>query len=265
MIRLYSGSGSLEVMVLGSALPGPAWEVLKKNTVQLLRSRGSNTASTLLQNTPFSLCNGTNGFGDEFNLLHYYAPLNQYVSLAEESEKDTVKFDYQKIAETITEIGHYIRFIVLELAPGIDEPMDIVTTPSLKISSDSVQRALADAELLIQRHGPTSGVDRIHTAFHGYLKTVAMKANIPLTTDSSITELFKTIRSTHPALMGREPRREDIDKILRAIATIIDSLNQVRNKASGAHPNELVLQEAEAMLVINSAKTLLHYFDARLD
>ena len=82
--------------------------------------------------------------------------------------------------------------------------------------------------------------------------------------DAGVTDLFKVLRSQHPALVAREPRAAEIDRILRSMAAIIDALNPVRNRASAAHPNELVLQDAEAMLVINSVKTLLHYLDARL-
>jgi hypothetical protein len=61
-----------------------------------------------------------------------------------------------------------------------------------------------------------------------------------------------------------EPRAKDIDRIIQAISTILDALNPVRNRASGVHPNALLLQEPEAMLVINCSKTLLHYFDSKL-
>jgi hypothetical protein len=50
---------------------------------------------------------------------------------------------------------------------------------------------------------------------------------------------------------------------MRALANIINVLNPVRNRASVAHPNEMLLEEAEAMLVINSVRTLLHYLNAR--
>ena len=60
------------------------------------------------------------------------------------------------------------------------------------------------------------------------------------------------------------PKAAEIDRVLKSMAAIVDALNPVRNRASGAHPNESVLQEPEAMLVINGVNTLLHYLDARL-
>jgi hypothetical protein len=51
---------------------------------------------------------------------------------------------------------------------------------------------------------------------------------------------------------------------LRGFGTIVDALNPLRNKASVAHPNANLLAEPEAMLVVNSVRTVLHYLDAKL-
>jgi hypothetical protein len=264
MIRLYSGSGSQEVEVLDKVVPDQAWTLEKRNLVRLLSAKGYRQAAAILERTPFELRKGTNGFNDEFYVLYYHAPLDRYVTIANEYEKREVKLTYQLIAEVVTEIGYYIRFIVVDLDADSNVEVVPVATPSLEISSDSVQRALADAEQLIQARGPSSGVDRVHTAFHGYLKAVATRASIAFPEDSSVTDLFKLLRAKHPELVVHEPRATDIDRVFKSMAAIVDALNPVRNRASGAHPNELVLEEPEAMLIINSVKTLLHYLDARL-
>ena len=88
--------------------------------------------------------------------------------------------------------------------------------------------------------------------------------SIPYPEDAGLTDMFKILRSEHPALSTPEPRAADIDRIVKAFATILDALNPVRNRASGAHPVEAVLEEAEAMLVINGTKTLLQYLDQKL-
>lgn len=263
MIRLYSGSGSKEVQVLEKLLPDEAWGVLRSSVIRLLHARrGGQQAAGLLGSTPFELREGTNGFNDEFSVLYYRAPLEKYVELAESLEKDQLNLEYQKIAKAVTEAGHYIRFIVLDLDP--ESGPAPVATPSLEIRSDSVERALADAEQLIHGRGAASEVDRVHTAFHGYLRAAAIRASIQFPEDASVTTLFKILREEHPSLIVPEPRATDLDRILRSIATILDSLNPVRNRATIAHPNEVLLNEPEAMLVINSVKTLLHYLDAKL-
>ncbi|MBI3941336.1 MAG: abortive infection family protein [Acidobacteria bacterium] len=69
--------------------------------------------------------------------------------------------------------------------------------------------------------------------------------------------MYKLLRSHHPALVVREPRAADIDRVLKSMAAIIDALNPVRNLASSAHPNDAVLHESEAMLVIISLTAAL--------
>jgi hypothetical protein len=60
-------------------------------------------------------------------------------------------------------------------------------------------------------------------------------------------------------------RSEDLWRIVSSTASVVDALNVLRNNASIAHPNESLLEAAEAMLAINSARTLLHYLDAKIE
>ena len=41
-----------------------------------------------------------------------------------------------------------------------------------------VERALADAETLLREQGPTSAVDRVHTALHGYLLAACQRHGV---------------------------------------------------------------------------------------
>ena len=47
------------------------------------------------------------------------------------------------------------------------------------------------------------------------------------------------------------------------MASILDSLSPIRNRASIAHPNQELLAEPEAMLVVNTVRTLLNYLNAK--
>jgi len=139
-----------------------------------------------------------------------------------------------------------------------------IASPEPRITSEVVARAIGDAEALIRASGATSGVDRVHTSLHGYLLAVCDAEGIAYPPDASITQLFRLLRDHHPKLKSVGPRPQDIEQVLRGMATIIDALNPVRNKTSVAHPNPVLLPKEEAMLVINSARTLLHYLDAKL-
>lgn len=173
--------------------------------------------------------------------------------------KYPVSFFPKEQRERKRELYEEIKNIIQRL-----EGASPITAPNLLITSEVVERAIRDAKTLIERNGATSGVDRIHTALHGYLKAVCKKENITVSDDPSLTELFKQLRDNHPALQIQGSRHDDIIKILRAISNILDALNPLRNKGSVAHPNENLLGEDEAMLVINSSQTILHYLNAKL-
>lgn len=261
MIRLYQGTGSREIELVGSAHPRDEWLSVRASACRLLRARKQERAAHLLESIPFDLHEATNTFGDEFSVLYLSAPRAQYVELGEQAESAIDKSAYRAVAETLTEIGPYIRFIAFALDTKSTEP---VASPSLAITSDTVERALADCEHLLHGQGATSGVDRVHTAFHGYLRAVCARAGLIAGDDASVTQLFKVLREKHGSLTSAGPRSEDVDKVARSMAVIVDSLNPLRNKATLAHPNEAVLEEPEAMLVINTVRTLLHYLNAKL-
>lgn len=152
-----------------------------------------------------------------------------------------------------------IRRWIVRLRSGLQ-----VEQPTLRITSEVVERALLDAQELLRATGATSGVDRLHTALHGYLREVCGGAGIKAADDAPLTDLFKQIREGHPAFRDLGPRSDDILRVLRALATILDTLNPLRNKASVAHPNPALLPEPEAMLAINAARSILHYMDEKV-
>ena len=262
MIQLYRGSGSGELELLNEALPLNEWNTLRTQTCRLLRARKENLAAEELESIPFEIRDGTNTFGDEFSALYCSLPMKEYVALAQKNENPEFNAAFRSVAETISELGHYIRFIAVELKSETGQ--DPVSSPNLQITSDSVERALADAEQLMNRQGATSGIDRIQTAFHEVMRAGCVKNGITIPSDSSITALFKLLRENHPAFSVKTVNNTDLERVLRGIATIVDALNPLRSRASLAHPNEALLDEADAMLTINCIRTLLHYLTARL-
>jgi len=151
---------------------------------------------------------------------------------------------------------------LVEMAKRLENASPIAT-PDPKTTSTIVERAINDVETLILSSGAISGVDRIHTALHGYLQAVCDREKIAYAKDDSMTKLFKLLRQSHPALQNIGSRSQDIERVFQSFASILDALNPIRNNASVAHPNNNLLEKDEAMLVINVARTLLHYLDAK--
>ena len=146
----------------------------------------------------------------------------------------------------------------LESAPAVGS----LETP--EHTRDVVIRALADADELIRTNGATSAVDRIHTALHGHVLALCEAAGIEVDRETAMNRALKLLRQSHPALVASGPLADDIPRVLGAMATVLDALNPLRNNASVAHPNEELLDEPEAYLAINAARTVFAFLDAKL-
>jgi hypothetical protein len=157
-----------------------------------------------------------------------------------------------------------------ELLPGITkliarmETGEMVSDKKLKISSSTVDRALNEAEASLRSSNPAHAVDRIHTALHGHLRALCEDGRIEYEPSDAPAVLLKKLRNSHPKLIGSGPKSSEITRVLNAMATIFDAFNPIRNQASLAHANFELLGNDEARLVINSARSLLHYLDAKL-
>jgi hypothetical protein len=264
VIRLYSGSGAQDFQVTDEAMPSEYWNKLKGTAIKLLRTRGQRRAADILEQTPFELRVGTNGFNDDFSVLYWRAPLDRYVKAAEWSENKAHRAPFEQIAKTVGEVAtsRYIRFIAVDI--DTEEGPAAVQNPNLAVTSDVVERALRDAENLIGTSGATSAVDRMHTALHGYLKNICDEAGLLYGAAPTITQFFKIVRTQHPAFSGATSYAEEIRRVANAFASAIDALNTIRNNATPAHPNDALLEAPEAMLMINGVRTLLHYLNAKI-
>jgi hypothetical protein len=99
---------------------------------------------------------------------------------------------------------------------------------------------------------------------HGYLRTVCDDEGLESGPKTLMSGLFSLIRSKHPAFSDLGPRKEDLTKIFRSMSGMMDAMNPIRNEGSMAHPNDELLDPPEAALVINLARTILHYVDMKL-
>jgi hypothetical protein len=132
------------------------------------------------------------------------------------------------------------------------------------VTSEVVTRAIDDVEALLRSTGASSGVDRMHTAFHGFLRVLCDRASIAYGPDAPVTTLYKVVREKHPGLRDMGPYGEGIDRILKSFASAVDALNTLRNRASVAHPNSTLLAREEAYLYVNAVRTLMAYIDTKV-
>jgi len=263
MLILYSTGGSHEIQLVRQ-IPLEESEILKRSVCRILKQAGQADAENVLQSNSFQLWEGTNGFGDEFEFLYLRADIKAYLEFEKQNDDRSELAIYRHIAQGFERTKRIIRFIAVDVDIVNGDDIDAVSTPNPKITSAFVERALTDAALLISGPGATSSLDRVHTAFHGYLKVLCQTAGLAVGEDPSITELFKILRREHPAFQTTVSGGAEAQRILGAMAAIVDSLNPLRNHRSLAHPTEDLLEEPEAMLAVNAVRTLLHYLNSKI-
>ncbi|MGN0096393.1 MAG: abortive infection family protein [Corynebacterium sp.] len=59
-------------------------------------------------------------------------------------------------------------------------------------------------------------------------------------------------------------RADEVSRVLFPMATILDALTTLRNNASAAHLNSVLLEDHEALHAINAARTIFAYFDLKV-
>ena len=148
-----------------------------------------------------------------------------------------------------------------EVANRLESTTVLVDDVVPKSKSEVVHLALNDAEHQISRGSARSAVDRTHTALHAYLKELCDDASIKYGEDPGMPEFYKLVRQEHPALNRAGPRQQDIDSICRTLGNIVDKLGPIRNKTTPVHPQDKLIEEPEAILAINAARTLFHYLE----
>lgn len=203
---LYHRGGALDFELLGPTYDKRELEILKYTAAKVLITRGEEEAAKFLNKFPFVIYNSVNHFMDEFCVLHAEVSLELYEELRAGIDQSLCA----SIARCISEIGPYIRFVSVDLEFCDPENQNVVEILTPQKMSDIVRTALADAEQLITSRGATSGIDRMHTALHGYLKFVCEQSNIEISKYASITQLYKVIREKHPAFCDLGPQNKPI-------------------------------------------------------
>jgi|GEM_PF-1287212 len=262
-VIFFAGSGSQECAILGPAKQLDEWAAIKGHAIRLLRARGMNEAAEAFENDPSTLFHATNSFEDEFLALDRQMEMEDFIQSEELVRDPNVKRNYRLIAQVLQDMGHYVRFIVgtLDTSGG----PKVVQLPEIKMTSAAALAALEDARQLILSNRAEHAVDRVHTVMHGYLIELCRRESIQTPSEKpSLMELYKNLREQHPVLSSIMNASEEVRKMLRTQATVLESLNTLRNHFSPAHPNEHLLDEAEAYLAVNAAHTLIHYLHAKL-
>jgi hypothetical protein len=125
LITLYHGSGAEDFEVEDDTLDELEHESLLLNARQMLRARGEELAVEYFERAPFRVKEATNHFNDEFQVLVAHVPLQEYEEFRSLSSQPEAQSAFRQIAEVLTEIGPYIRFIAVGLKHMSPESWDV--------------------------------------------------------------------------------------------------------------------------------------------
>ena len=195
-------------------------------------------------------------YGDE----DYGSAVLQMLNYMWENDEDALKtlFSHEKLQRKLENDAP-------DLFAAIHNDVEHIAVEDEALSSSEVvRRALSDAKELIRSSGATSAVDRVHTALHGYLRDICEDESLSYPAGATVQRLYKSIREGHSAFATAGPHEEEIKKISYSMASALDAVNTLRNQASVAHPNEHLLDEVDAKLVVNAARTLFNYVSGKI-
>lgn len=174
--------------------------------------------------------------------------------------EDGFEAKYKELNQMLKEDGFLIKKNRLEK----EGEMVLVT---LVHDSKFVTECLDQCDTLIRNHSYGAAVDRAHTALHGYLKEVCDKENlIQYIKDGNpkVQDFWSVLRQHHSNFQfDKTDYLTPINQIMNSVAKVIDNINDIRNHKTFSHPNEEILENDEAKLIINFCRVILQYIDGK--
>lgn len=141
------------------------------------------------------------------------------------------------------------------------EHYEIIDFSTISLT-EVISKAIADAELLMSQGKYDSSFDRIHTAFHGYLRKVLENRGVSYEESDTLSQLYNKLHTDISARIGSAPISDLIKTTMRSASGVVTSINDLRNRHSLAHPNDELLKEREAVFVIKLIKDLSEYINS---
>ena len=125
----------------------------------------------------------------------------------------------------------------------------------------AVQKAVDDARIFIREGRIDSAVDRVHTAFYGYLRHLLTVHGIAFDTDAGLSALYAKLHEYYGKRIQPEDVGSRIKTILRGASGMINAVNELRNNNTVAHPNGSLIHAREAELVVRLVNAIVEYIE----
>lgn len=187
------------------------------------------------------------------SILHIQVPIDKQSCFISEKNKifDIAKSMYGRQGDNLLtniDIG-----ILVEHYEVIDFSVISLT--------EVISKALADAEFFMDQGKYDSAFDRVHTAFHGYLRKLLDNKGVEYEESDTLSQLYTKLHIKISKDIGGAPIADLIKTALRSASGIISSMNDLRNRHSLSHPNDTLLEKREAEFVIELVKSISNYLN----
>jgi HEPN domain-containing protein len=187
------------------------------------------------------------------SILHIQVPIEkQEAFLAEQSK-------ILSVAESI--YGRQGDNLLTDLDIGIlIEHYEVVDFSDIAIT-DVVKKAIADAEQFMMEGKYDSAFDRVHTAFHGYLRKILDNKQVSYEESDTLTQLYSKLHDKIANEIKVVEIAELVKKTMRSSSGAISAINEMRNRHSLSHPNEYIIGKREAEFAIKIIKDISDYIN----
>ena len=184
--------------------------------------------------------------------LHIQVPVESYEMMKRNENK------ILSVAEKI--FGRQGDHFLTDIETGIIVVSHEVIDFSGISLTDAISKAIEDAEIFMSDGKYDSAFDRVHTAFHGYLRKKLDDLGESYEESDTLNQLYNKLHSYVSTNITTDISGL-IKTTLRSASGVINSINELRNRHSLAHPNESIISIREAQLCIRLVKELSDYIE----
>ena len=188
----------------------------------------------------------------------------------------SVGFDYPVTCESLAEwwieiksVGNYSerrahiaqRFSPLIKLINESDNVQSIDFSQIATRSGTIRKAIDDANVFIRDGKYDSALDRIHTAFHGYLKQLLAEHGEPSGSEDGLPALYSKLHAYYADQIQPADVGDRIKGILRSAGGMVNAVNELRNNNTIAHPNGQLIECREACLVIKLISAVVDYIE----
>lgn len=185
-------------------------------------------------------------------ILHIQVPVEKYEMMQRNEDRILT------VAEKV--FGKQDDYFLTDIEIGIIvASCEVIDFSELSVT-DVISKAIEDAEIFMSSGKYDSAFDRVHTAFHGYLRKKLDDLGEKYEESDTLSQLYSKLHS----YVGNSIATEQsglMKTALRSASGVVSSINDFRNRYSLAHPNDSIIAVREAELCIKLVKDISDYIE----